>query len=381
MTANDQAKYGARAASGESPRRIRLGLLAGWSEQLLGAAGLSEDAASLVAESLVDAEARGVSSHGIARNRIYVERLRRGLIDATAQPSVERSTPASVHVDARNAIGHVGCAFGVDEARTRAEQLGVGVAVIKNSNHCGTLGFFARRVTAGGQIAIIASNGPPVMVYHGGRTRAVGTNPLAIAVPRAGGSPLVLDMATSATARGRIILAAQTGEDIPEGWAVDTEGRPTTDSQDAIAGSVVPFGGPKGSGLAMMIELLCGGLAAAITGEAIGDMYEDWTREQKVSHFALVLDPDSWVGGDVFRDHVALFATRVAGLPPSDGFDRVFLPGEPEELAREEAERLGVTVQAEVLGDLDVLARELEIELRQGPAATAGVGVDQGGAQ
>lgn len=348
--------YRINVGSDETMQTLDVAQATRWVADLLMAGELPAAAAQLVAESLVDAEARGIASHGVARVPIYVKRLRAGIMSAAANPVIVRTTPATAHINANNAIGHLGAQAAVEAASERAAQAGAGVALVRNSNHCGTLGYFARQIAARGQIAVLASNGPPVMIYFGGRTRAVGTNPLAIAIPRTGGRPISLDMATSTTARGRIIHAAQTGADIPEGWAVDRDGLPTTDPGTALDGAVLPFGGPKGSGLAMMIDLLCGGLAAAVTGEAIGDMYEDWQREQRVSHFVMALDPGAWVGGDAFRDHAAAFAVSVGQLPTASGHERVLLPGEIEEHAQARALRDGLTVSGHVFKELTDLS-------------------------
>jgi LDH2 family malate/lactate/ureidoglycolate dehydrogenase len=363
MASKNQSHYRVRDEAARTGKvRLPLDDLEYWIESMLQGAGFRTEHAGLVAASLVDAEARGVSSHGIARVRIYSERLQGGLLNAEPDPKVVRQTAATAHVDADNAVGHVGADAGLRVAMDKAADEGAAVAVVRNSNHCGTLGFFARKAADRGMVSILATNGPPVMVYFGGRTRAVGTNPLGIGIPRSDGPPLVLDMATSATARGKIILAGQKGNNIPDGWAVDIDGRPTTDPAVALEGAVVPFAGPKGSGLAMMIDLLCGGLASAITGEDIGDMYEDWDRQQRVSHFLMVLDPNAWVGGDAFRDHVARFATRIAELPPADGFDRVMLPGEIEEQAVQRARTDGVAIAAQVYDDLHAFADDLGVE-------------------
>ena len=196
------------------------------------------------------------------------------------------------------------------------------------------------------------------MAFHGGRTRAVGTNPVCLAVPRRDAPPVVLDMATSATARGKIILAARAGVAIPPGWAVDTEGVPTTDAQAALAGAVLPFAGPKGSGLAMMVDLVCGGLVSGVMGAAIGDMYEDWTRPQGVSQLFVVLDPAAWLGADRYLDAVEEYVGSVRDLPPAVGHEGVLLPGELEDRALADALAHGVPVPAGVLADLRVLAEE-----------------------
>ena len=338
---------------------------------VLRAAGLGASTADLVADSLVDAEARGISSHGVTRTRIYCERIRRGMLDPDARPVVVAEGPASVHLNARNAIGHVGAQAGIDAAIERARTGAVCVAGVAGSNHCGTLAYFTRQATEHGLVGIAMSTAPPTMVYFGGRTRAVGTNPLCISVPRNGAPPITLDMASSATARGKIILAQQTGTVIPAGWAVDVDGRPTTDAAAALAGSVLPFAGPKGSGLAMMVDLVCGALVAGVAGPDIGDMYEDWTRPQRGSHLFLVLDPDGWQGRGAFRNYVSEFAHRVQELPPAEGVDRVLLPGEPEEEARARAEREGVPVAEAVAADLDRLAGELGLARRLARGAAA----------
>lgn len=326
---------------------------------VLQRAGLRRSPSELVADSLVDAEARGIRSHGVVRLRIYTDRIRAGLIDVNAEPTVIKETDCSVHIDARNAIGHAGAVKGIDCAIAKAVHGAVGVAGVRNSNHCGTLAYFARRATDQRLLVIAASNAPPTMTYHGGRTRAVGTNPLAIGIPRPDMPPILLDMATSATARGKIIVAAQVEGSIPEGWAVDVAGHPTTDARAALEGSVLPFAGAKGSGLAMMIDLLCGALTGGVTGGEIGDMYEDWSRAQRVGHFFIVLNPVAWVGHDAFMDHVERFVRAFYALPPAEGFGSVVLPGEREDRALSDAMTFGVELGQGLYDDLQALAAEV----------------------
>lgn len=328
---------------------------------LLTAAGLEAESASLVADSLVDAEARGIRSHGVARTRIYAERLRAGLLSASATPTVVKDAPGALLLDAGNAIGHVGAAAGMDLAIQRAAVQGLASVGVRNSNHCGTLAYFVRRATSNGLVALAISNAPPTMVYFGGRTRAVGTNPMAIGIPHPSEPPIVLDMATSATARGKIILAHQAGASIPPGWAVDASGLPTTDAGAALSGSVLPFAGAKGSGLAMMVDLLSGALLAGVFGAQIGDMYEDWTRPQQVSHLFVVIDPDAFLGRALFLEQVSAFVESVHALPVAEGFSRVLVPGEVEEAALAASLASGVLVPAAVAADLASLAVELGV--------------------
>lgn len=343
-------------ATDAPPVRVTIDDLRTHCAGVLESCGLPPEASHLVADSLVDAEARGISSHGVTRTRIYGERLRAGMINASAEPRVVSTRAAALQIDADNAIGHVGALAGLDAATERAVETGVAAAGVHNSNHCGTLAYFTRRAAEQGLVAMAMSTAPTTMVYFGGRSRAVGTNPISMSVPRPGHPPITVDMATSATARGKIILANQLGQSIPEGWAVDDAGRPTTDSAAALLGSVLPVGGAKGSGLAMMVELLCGALIADVTGDGIGDMYEDWTRPQRVSHLFIALDPDAWVGRDTFARHIDGFAERVHGLPPAEGFDGVLLPGEVEDRKLDVARTDGVQLSATVAADLDAMA-------------------------
>ncbi|WP_213452179.1 Ldh family oxidoreductase [Rhizomonospora bruguierae] len=356
--------YTGPAASSVPLRRVALDELRAHCAAILQGSGLPEGPADLVSDSLVDAEARGISSHGVTRVRIYSERLRAGMIDPRAVPELVANTPGRIRVDAHNAVGHLGAQAGLDAAIAGAKTDYVAIAGVANSNHCGTLGYFTRRATDAGLIAVGLSTAPPTMTYFGGRSRAVGTNPISIAVPRPDAPPIVVDMATSATARGKITLASKLRQDIPAGWAVDPDGRPTTDAAAALHGSVVPFGGAKGSGLAMMVDLLAGAMVAAVTGPDIGDMYEDYTRTQRVSHLFMALDPEGWVGRDAFLDHVDVFVRRFTHLPPADGVERLLLPGEPEQQRLARAQREGVLLAEAVTADLDAIADEVGIGRR-----------------
>lgn len=359
---------------------VDLAGLRAYCRDILAAAGLPVDVADLVADSMTDAEARDIRSHGVYRTRIYAERVRAGLVDRDAVPTIETDTADGVLVDAHNAIGHLGARTGVDLAIERAAAATSCTVGVRNSNHCGTLAYFVRRATAAGLILLAATNAPPTMTFFGGRTRAVGTNPLAIGVPRAGRNPVVLDIATSATARGKIIMAEHLGKSIPPGWAVDVRGHETTDATEALRGSVLPFAGPKGSGIAMMIDLLCGELLAGVSGEGIGDMYDDWTRPQQVGHLFIAINPATFAG-DAFGSRVASFTDRVHSLPASDGqgrgsadkgsadkgspergnADGVLLPGEIEDDARRKAEVDGLTLPATVAAELTATAREVGV--------------------
>jgi LDH2 family malate/lactate/ureidoglycolate dehydrogenase len=327
---------------------------------ILAAGGYPRGRADLVADSLVDAEGRGIASHGITRTRVYVDRVRAGLVDASAEPSVDNRSRACRTVDAHNSPGQIAAQAAVAQVVEAAARWGIGMVGVVNSNHCGALGYFLRRIAAAGHVGLAASNGPAAMTYYGARVKAVGTNPLGYAVPRRTAPPIVLDMATSVVAKGRIIHAAKVGQtEIPPDWAVDPQGRPATTPAAALAGAVVPFGGPKGSGLAMGIDLLCGALLSGVTGSGIGDMYDDWARTQRVGHIFIAVDPEAWTGREKFAASVEAFVAEVKALPVAPGHERVLLPGEPEDQRLAVAARDGLNLSPLSVADLNSLAAEV----------------------
>ncbi|WP_188687025.1 Ldh family oxidoreductase [Nesterenkonia cremea] len=334
-------------------------MLTNFARDILRAAGLPERAAGVTAESLVDADRHGVASHGLIRLPIYVERLQRGMVDPNAVPTV-LTDGARAQVDGHNAMGAFVASTAVDAACSLAEDYGIGSSTARHSNHCGTMGYYARRAAQRGNFVIAVSNAPVTMAYYGGRTPAVGTNPLAIAVPRPEGPPVVLDIASSAVARGKIIVAHSQGEAIPLGWALDSRGHPTTVAAEALKGTMLPFGGPKGSGVALMIDLLCGVLSGGPSGPGIGNMYEDWDRPQDLGHTFLVSRVDEALTR--YGDELEEFLTWVRSLPPAEGCDAVLLPGDIEQAAAETSDRQGVPLAETTWTALNTLAESLDAE-------------------
>lgn len=328
-------------------------------QSILVAAGLDLVAARITAESLVDADRHGVSSHGLIRLPIYVERIQRGMVDPRAVPEV-RSEGARATVDGHNAMGAYVASTAIQAACELARKYGLASATARHSNHCGTMGFYARKAAENGFFAVAISNAPVTMAYHGGRTPAVGTNPLAIAIPRTEAPPLVLDIASSAVARGKIIVAQSQDQTIPLGWALDSDGRPTTVASEALTGTMLPFGGPKGSGIAMVIDLLCGILAGGPSGPAIGNMYDHWDRPQDLGHTFLVSDFTKVMAerGQSLED----FLSWVRTLPPVEGAEAVLLPGDIEQAAAEAADREGVPLSEPTWTAMNALAERLGVD-------------------
>lgn len=339
--------------------------LTSFCRRVLVAVGLSEEDAATVAGSLVAADLRGVSTHGVMRLPIYVERMRRGLIATRPSIRVRRTGPATATLDGGNGPGQVVAMRAMREAVALAEAAGVGLVSVHASNHFGAAGWFALHAAGRGMIGLALTHAEADVIPFGGRRSALGTNPLAVAVPRADGPPIVLDMATSAVAMGRVLLARKRGEPIPDDWAVDADGEPTTDPDQARA--VRPMAGPKGYGLAFVVEVLAGLLSGSRFGTDVRRMYDDFEEAQGIGHLLGAVDPARFVAPEAFTGGVDRLAAQLKATPPATGFDEVLLPGEPEDRAEARHRRDGVPVAEEVQHELAALGEAFAIDW-PGPA-------------
>lgn len=312
--------------------------------------------AAIVAESLVSANLRGVDTHGVARIPAYVERFRTRLVEAAPAIAVEGRMPWAVCVDGGNGMGAVVAHRAMAEAIARAERLGIGAATARRSNHYGMASHYAIQAVTHGCIGVSLSPASKSLAPFGSREPLFGTNPIAVAVPAGRHAPWVMDMATSVAARGHIRLAARHGEPIPEGWALDAEGRPTTNAEAALAGVMLPFSGVKGSALAMLIDILGGVLSGSAFAGGIRDMNTDFEAPQDVGHFFLAMKVEAFMAPADFAARMEEAIARLKALQPAAGFTEVLYPGEPE--ARKEAERRqnGVPLSAQVAEALRAVA-------------------------
>jgi ureidoglycolate dehydrogenase (NAD+) len=333
--------------------RVDAALLTRFCSDLLVAAGLRAGDADLVAGSLVSADLRGVGSHGVMRLPIYVERMRRGLIATRPVIEVLRTAPATAVVDGGNGPGQVVAVRAMDEAVALAREAGAGFVAVRRSNHFGAAGWFALRAAGAGMIGLAVTHAEADVVPYGGARPALGTNPLAVAVPRGDGPALLVDMATSAVAMGKVLLAASEGRGIPDGWGVDAAGEPTTDPRRVRA--VLPMAGPKGYGLAFVVEVLAALLSGSRSGSEVRRMYDDFDAPHGVGHFLGAIDVARFVPLDGFTAGLADLAGRIGSVPPAAGFEEVLLPGEPEERAEARNRRDGVPLGEEVRRELAAL--------------------------
>lgn len=344
--------------------RIEAARLEAWAAALLQEAGVDPADAAEVARQLVAADLRGVDTHGTSRLGIYLQRLEAGLIARRTEVRVLRETPVSALLDGQHGFGQVVAVRATDLAIRKAREAGVGIVVVRNSTHCGALAYFTLRMAAAGLIGFAATHAPASMPPWGGSQPFFGTNPLSWAFPAGDEGPVVLDMATSQVARGKIFRAVREGwPEIPPGWATDRQGVPTTDPRAAQDGMVLPAGGVKGYGLAMVVELLAGILSGAPFGPHLPRMYERLNEPQQLGHFFLALRPDLFLPEEEYRARVDRLVREVRAVPPAPGTDRVRAPGDVEAEQEAERRRLGIPLGPGVLQEFRELAGRYGVPL------------------
>jgi LDH2 family malate/lactate/ureidoglycolate dehydrogenase len=329
--------------------------LASFAAAVLAATGVPDADARLVADSLVTADLWGHQSHGVMRLSWYVDRIRAGVMKAVTDPETVSDTGALVLVDGHDGVGQVLAASAAREAAGRAREHGVGVVAVRNSNHFGTAAYFTRMAARGGCVAILTTNASPAMAPWGGRRKTVGTNPWSIAAPAGKHDVMVMDIANTAVARGKVYLARQRGEPIPVGWATDADGVPTTDPGAAIAGMILPMAGHKGYAISLMMDVLSGVLTGSAFGAAVSGPYQT-ERRSGCGHLFIALDVAAFGDPDGFTRRMEQLVDEVKSVPLARGFDDVFLPGELEARAARQNLAQGLSLPQQTLDDLRELA-------------------------
>lgn len=303
--------------------------------RLFTATGLSETAAATVAQGLVDADLEGLSSHGVMLIDMYIERLRRGSVSREEAATIVSEKNGAVVLDAANALGHLTGTQAMAKAIEKSRAHAVGIVTVRHGFHFGAASRYVRQAADEDCVGIAMCNTRPLMPAPGGAERVVGNNPLAIAIPTAGEIPIVLDMATSEAAMGKIRMAEKAGKPIPASWAVTVDGSPTTNPTEAIAGMLLPSGGPKGFGLSFLIDLLCGLLSQGAFGSGVRPLYGDFGVPYDCSHLFIAIDVAHFCDVSWFREQSAAAAERVRNGRRAPGIDQLFTPGEPEWRRRE----------------------------------------------
>jgi LDH2 family malate/lactate/ureidoglycolate dehydrogenase len=312
--------------------------------QLLDAVGVASVKSKLVAESLVAANLRGVDSHGVQLLPYYIEQLEFGDMDLHADGRVISERGACLLYDGQNGIGQpiaeTCCAHAVRIARAN----GVAMVVARDSNHFGAASFWAQRISSADQIGIVMCNASALVPPWQGKQPRLGTNPICVSVPGGEEKPWLLDMATTTVAAGKIFKAMINGQpEIPAGWAMDAEGVPTTSTDTALKGLLMPLGGYKGSGLAMMAEILCAVLGGGAISNEVGGIRIHGSQV-RVSQMFLAIDIARFIPLDKFRARMDHLIRTMKSTPPATGFSEVLVAGEPELRMEQERARIGIPV-------------------------------------
>jgi len=332
--------------------------LARFIRDLLVAKGASEEDAATVADGLVWANLRGVDGHGVSRLPRYLQLIGRGEIDPKAQATLVHDRAATFVLDGGHGFGPVAAMRAAALAVERAKQIGVCFGLVRDTTHTGAIGRYAQAIAARGCAALIVGAGQTLMAYHGARVASLGTSPIAIAVPSGAGA-IVLDMATSTISNGKILQSRASGEDLPPGTVLTAAGEPTTDPRTAEI--LLPLGGPKGSGLALMFEMLASVLAAApIQARALGP-------EKRTRHTAnlalLAIDIASFRPLADFIGDAETLAATIKALPRREGFEEILMPGERGNRAEVLRRKSGIPIPEKLWDELAGMARANSVKM------------------
>jgi (2R)-3-sulfolactate dehydrogenase (NADP+) len=324
--------------------------LTGIAQRALSRAGANEIMAASTAQALVAAEAQGLSSHGMGRVPQYALHLRNGRADGAAVPVIAKARGATLLVDAKSGLAFPACALAISEAVRVARDCGVAFAGVTNSHHFGVAAYHLAPVATSGMVGLAFGNSPAAMPAAGGRRPLFGTNPIAAVFPRRDGPALSIDLSLSEAARGKVMVAARRGEPIPLGWALDRDGRPTTDAKAALDGSMLPMGGAKGAMLALVVELLACALTGAAFGYEADSFFVDEGNRPRLGQAFLVIDPDALAGRGVYLDRVEALVAEMLDDPG------VRLPGHRRDALAAAAARDGIDIAQGLADDLTRLA-------------------------
>ena len=312
-------------------------------------AGASPSQAQATAEALVFAEACGLPSHGLSRVSMYVSHLKAGRVIGNAEPVIKNQRPSAVLIDARNGFAFPACRMAVDQAIAKARQHGIAIAAVTNSHHFGMAAYHLDPVAGAGMVGIACGNSPAAMPAAGGKRAIFGTNPIAAIFPRTGHPPVSVDLSLSEVARGKLMVAADRGESIPLGWALDQDGNPTTDPKKGLTGSMLAVGGTKGAMLALVVELLVTTLTGAHFGAEADTFFKPEGNQPQLGQVFIVIDPKA-LGGD------AVYAERIEALLTAMLSDEgVRLPGQRRIQLLEAAKQTGLNVPQSVLDTIHAL--------------------------
>ena len=351
----------------ENQVRVRPNRLETFVREVLEGVGLTSPHRDTVSEALVRADLRGVDSHGVARLGAYVDHFEAGGFTLDPDIEIDHRGEGAIVVDGDGGPGQSVGKHAMERAIELSTSAGIAFATVKRSNHFGTAAFYTEMASESDCIGIAMTNVPPEVIPFGGREPYLGTNPISVSCPTPYDYPITLDMATSIVAMGKIAhVAAERGETIPDGWAVDVNGEPTTDPTEVRA--LRPVGGAKGYGLGVVVDVLTGVLSGAGPSTTAGELYADYDEPMDVGHFFLAIDVETVRDLEEFKRDVGTFIDGLKTIEPEEGVDEVMLPGEIEAKTMERNLERGVPINATVYAKLETLAERYGVEM---PSPTA----------
>lgn len=324
-------------------------------------AGLSRKDADICIDSFIESELRGIRTHGITHLKDYCDRLELGTASTGQDMKIRDTSATTITVDAQHAIGMSSAMFIMERCIEKAKVYGSCFASVKNGCHYGFGGYFPMKAAEQGMISFCISNTPALVVPFGGTEPILGTNPLSIAIPAGKYPTLVLDMATSIIAKGKISLALKEGKTIPRGWAIDRNGVETTDPKMANTGALLPFGGAKGYALGLIISIISSALSGADKDVNIPRFWEDKERLTNIGYFMGCINISKFVNIEIFKERVDDIFNLIKSSKPAPGFKEVMIPGEIEFNLHKRNHQNGIELSKETMEELKELSKKYGI--------------------
>jgi L-2-hydroxycarboxylate dehydrogenase (NAD+) len=325
-------------------------------KKILGDHGLNTNHASICSNALINAELVGAPSHGMARLKMYCDRIKKKVINPKPKIKIKKISQSIAHVDGNNSIGFVAADIAIKIAISNAKKTGIGLVAVKNSGHYGLSGYYAEQAVKKGLMVMVFTNAPPAVAPHGSLKSLFGTNPICFGTPTGSKIPFILDTSISMINRGKIRVAAREGERIPEGVALDKFGKPTTDPKKALEGVQLPIAGFRGSGLAWMVDILSGVLTGGNHAGRVKDPFTDFSGPQNIGHLFFVLKPNLFVGNS-FNKRIKDNIKTIKKLPKIKGIKEILYPGQNKYNRYKNSLKKEIKITRNVLEDLNSLIK------------------------
>ena len=314
---------------------------------------LSKEHSKICADYLIKAELVKAQSHGLARLKMYCERIKKKLINPKPKIKIKRISSSISYINADNSIGFVAADIGINQAIKNAKKTGIGLVGIKKSGHYGLSSFYAEQAVKKNLMVFCFTNAPPAIAPYGAKKSLFGTNPICFGVPT-GKAPFILDTSTSMINRGKIRRASKLGQKIPYGVALDINGIITTDAYKALEGTQLPIAGFKGSGLAWMIDILSGVLTGSSHGGKAKDPFDDFTGPQDIGHLFLTINPELFIGKNFLKE-MKKNISLVKKLPKAKGFSSILYPGERKNKTYKNNLKKDISIHSKILNEINEL--------------------------